>query len=68
MAVYKMILRDGENDATSKLHVTEHYCNANTKNEAAKIFDDKFGPKWVVAGPLKIEDPAKIPQDADFIN
>jgi hypothetical protein len=68
MAVYKMILRDGENPDTSKLHVIAYFCNAETKLEAAKLFDDKFGPKWNVAGPTKIEDESSIPGDANFIN
>lgn len=68
MAVYKMILRDGDNPDTSNLHVIQHYCNASGKTEAARLFEEKFGPKWVVAGPLKIDDESTIPEDANFIN
>lgn len=55
MAVYKMIYRDGENPGTSTLHVVTKYVEAETRNAAAKLFDDKFGPKWVVAGPIMID-------------
>lgn len=68
MAVYKMILRDGENPDTSKLHVLDYYCNADTKNQAAEIFDKNFGQKWNVAGPLKIDDLTKVPETATFVS
>ena len=67
MAVYKMIYRDGDNQATSDLHVVEKFCQADTKTQATKIFDDLFGPKWVVAGPLKLE-PEKVPENVEFVN
>ncbi len=55
MAVYKMIYRDGENPETSTLHVITKYVEAESRNAAQKRFDDLFGPKWVVAGPIKID-------------
>jgi len=67
MHVYKMILRDGENPETSNLHVVEKYCKAANRNEAAVKFNEKLGPKWVVAGPLLVEE-GKVPTDASFID
>lgn len=56
MPYYKMILRDGDNPATSALHVTAQYCEASSRSEASKIFESNFGTKYVVAGPAKVED------------
>ena len=67
MSIYKVILRDGDNADTSSLHIIEKYCYANTRNEAAVIFDTAHGPKYHVAGPLKIEESA-VPAGATFIN
>jgi hypothetical protein len=67
MAIYKVILRDGANPDTSTLHVIEKYCYANTRNEAAAIFHEVDGPKWHVAGPLKVEESA-VPAGAVFLN
>jgi hypothetical protein len=67
MSIYKVILRDGDNPATSTLHVIEKYCYANTRNEASVIFDAIDGPKYHVAGPLKIEESA-VPEGAVFVN
>ena len=67
MAVYKMVYRDGDNPNTSSLHCIEKYCNASNRTEAAKIFDDTVGVKWVVAGPILMEE-TKVPKDAVFIN
>jgi len=67
MSIYKVILRDGDNPDTSKLHVVEKYCYANTRNEAAAVFDAVDGPKYHVAGPLKIEESA-VPEGAVFVN
>jgi hypothetical protein len=67
MSIYKVILRDGDNPDTSKLHVVEKYCYANTRNEAAAVFDAVDGPRWHVAGPLKVEESA-VPAGAVFLN
>lgn len=67
MSVYKVILRDGDNAATSALHVIEKFCYANTRNEASVIFDAVDGPKYHVAGPLKVEESA-VPAGAVFVN
>jgi len=67
MSIYKIILRDGDNTATSVLHVIEKFCYANTRNEASNIFDAVDGPKYHVAGPLKVEESA-VPAGATFIN
>lgn len=56
MAYYKMILRDGDNPATSALHITAHYCEASSRAEASLVFESNFGPKYVVAGPIKVEE------------
>lgn len=65
MAVYKMIYRDGENPETSTLHVVNKFVEADSRNSAAKIFDDLFGPKWVVAGPIKVD---ALPDGASLEN
>ena len=67
MSIYKVILRDGDNPDTSNLHVVEKYCYANTRNEAAAVFDAVDGPRWHVAGPLKVEESA-VPAGAVFLN
>jgi len=67
MNIYKVILRDGDNPNTSALHAIEKYCYANTRNEAGVIFNDVDGPRWHVAGPLKIEE-SKVPDGAIFLN
>jgi hypothetical protein len=67
MSVYKVVLRDGSNPDTSQLHIIEKYCYANTRNEAAEIFTQVDGPKWHVAGPLKIEE-SSVPAGAVFLN
>jgi hypothetical protein len=67
MSIYKVILRDGDNPDTSALHVIEKFCYANTRNEASAIFDAVDGPKYHVAGPLKVEESA-VPAGATFIN
>jgi hypothetical protein len=58
MPTYKIILRDAENPTTSELHVIEDYCEAPNRTEAQKIFEERHGPRYIVAGPLKIEAPA----------
>jgi hypothetical protein len=56
MPTYKMILRDAENPETSELHVVEVRCEAKNREEAQKKFDEQYGSKYVVAGPIKVED------------
>jgi hypothetical protein len=67
MSIYKVILRDGDNADTSALHVIEKFCYANTRNEASVIFDAVDGPKYHLAGPLKVEESA-VPAGAVFLN
>jgi len=67
MNIYKLILRDGDNPNTSALHVVTKFCYANTKNEASVIFNAVDGPRYHVAGPLKVEENA-VPQGAVFVN
>jgi hypothetical protein len=57
MPTYKMILRDADNPETSALHVIEVFTEAANRNEAAKYFEETYGPKNVVAGPLKVDTP-----------
>lgn len=56
MATYKMILRKPEPPGT--LAVEEDYCEANSRNEAQKIFEERHGTGRVVAGPMKVENPS----------
>ncbi|CAB4125856.1 hypothetical protein UFOVP181_382 [uncultured Caudovirales phage] len=67
MNIYKIVLRDGDNPDTSALHAIEKYCYANTRNEASELFLESDGPRWHLAGPLKIEE-SKVPEGATFIN
>jgi hypothetical protein len=67
MPVYKVVLRDGDNPDTSKLHAIEKYCYANSRNEASEIFLEVDSPRWHLAGPLKIDED-KVPEGATFIN
>lgn len=53
-----MILRDADNPETSKLHVIEVFTEAANRNDAAKYFEETYGPKNVVAGPIKVDTPA----------
>ena len=61
-----MLLRDGDNPETSNLHVIEKYCRAPNRNAAAVLFNEKLGPKWVVAGPLIVEE-KDVPPNASFV-
>jgi hypothetical protein len=56
MPTYKMIFRDAENPNTSDLHIIEDFCEAANKNEASRIFEERHGVKYIVAGPIKVED------------
>jgi NADH:ubiquinone oxidoreductase subunit B-like Fe-S oxidoreductase len=56
MPTYKMIFRDAENPNTSDLHIIEDFCEAKTREEARQIFEDRHGVKYVVAGPIKVEE------------
>lgn len=56
MPTYKMYLRDAENPETSELHVIEVRCEAKTRQEAQQKFEEQYGTKHVVAGPIKVED------------
>ena len=67
MFIYKIVLRDGDNPNTSTLHIIEKFCYANTRNEASAIFDAAHGPRYHVAGPLKVEE-NKVPEGAVFLN
>lgn len=67
MNIYKLVLRDGDNANTSALHVVSKFCYANTKNEANTIFLAVDGPRYHVAGPLKVEE-NNVPQGAVFVN
>ena len=67
MNIYKLVLRDGDNPNTSALHVITKFCYAPTRNEASAIFNAVDGPRYVVAGPLKVEENA-VPQGAVFVN
>ncbi len=54
MAVYKMIFRHPDNEP-GKLGVIDEYCEADSRNEAAAIFEEHHGVKRVVAGPILVE-------------
>jgi len=67
MPVYKMAYRDGDTPETSKLHMILYFCEAKDRIEADKIFSANFGPKWVLAGPTKV-DTDKVPPSANFVS
>lgn len=50
MHTYKIILRK----ETGKPQIKEDTCQARNNIEAAKIFDERHGPKNIVAGPFKV--------------
>lgn len=50
-----MVLRDADNPATSSLHVTTHFCEALSRSDASKFFEEKYGVKNIVAGPIKVD-------------
>ncbi len=56
MPTYKMILRRAEPPGT--LLVEEVFCEANSREEAQKIFEDSYGAGRNVAGPMKVENPS----------
>lgn len=55
MPKYKMILRDADNPNTSELHVIEVEIEAKNREEANKKFEEQYGSKNLVAGPIKVE-------------
>jgi hypothetical protein len=55
MATWKMILRKAEPPGT--LAVEADFCEAEKKEEAAKIFEERHGVGRVVAGPMLVEQP-----------
>ena len=67
MPVYKVVLRDALNPDTSKLHVIEKYCYAESRNKASEIFHEVDGPTHHVAGPLRVEED-RVPAGAVFLN
>jgi hypothetical protein len=56
MPTYKMILRKAEPPGT--LAVEEDFCEAKSRDEAQKIFEERHGNGRVVAGPMKVENPS----------
>lgn len=53
MATWKMILRKAEPPGT--LAIETDVCEAATKEEASKIFEERHGVGRVVAGPMLVE-------------
>lgn len=53
MPTWKMILRKAEPPGT--LAVEVDYCEAEKKEEASKIFEERHGVGRVVAGPMIVE-------------
>jgi len=56
MPTYKMILRKAEPAGT--LAVVEDFCEAKSREEAQKIFEERHGNGRTVAGPMKVENPS----------
>ena len=53
MATWKMILRKAEPPGTLAIEVD--FCEADKKEDAAKIFEERHGVGRVVAGPMLVE-------------
>ncbi len=53
MNTYRMIFRKPEPPGT--LEIMDDYCEANTREEAQKIFESRHGVERVVAGPIKVD-------------
>ena len=50
-----MILRHQDNANMNQLPVIDEYTHADSRNEAAAIFEYHLGVRRIVAGPMKVD-------------
>jgi hypothetical protein len=55
MPIYKMIFRHPDNEG-NQIFVVDEYTEADSRNEAADIFEHHHGVRRVVAGPILVKD------------